>query len=117
MSTFLFAMFLSVLPAVFGKYRFSLTAAAGFLVGLLTGMVFGPNPAGVHYGNTHYGWAIWGGVFLLSIVFGCVLERLAAKKIRLNSRHGEIWLIAAAISVILIIILVRLSIPDYSLYH
>jgi len=114
---FFFAMGLSVLPTVFGKIRFSLTTSVGFLIGLLTGMLFGPNPAGTYYGNTHYGWAIWLLCFLVFMGFGCVLERMSAKGLRLNSKAGIFWLTAAAVSVIFIIVFVRLSIPDYSLYH
>ena len=42
----------------------------GFAAGLLAGMLFGPNPEGAAYGNSHYGWAIWGAVYLISVVVG-----------------------------------------------
>ena len=70
------ASMISILPAVFGKYRFSFVTLAGFLLGLVFGELFGPNPAGEAYGMGHYGWAIWGAIFALSIVIGIILEKV-----------------------------------------
>ena len=47
----------------------------GFIVGLLSGIIFGSNPDGAAIGQTHYGWAIWGVIYLLSIIVGILLER------------------------------------------
>ena len=52
----------------------------GFAAGLLAGMLFGPNPEGAAYGNSHYGWAIWGAVYLLSVVVGILFELFMKKK-------------------------------------
>lgn len=76
---FWFAMAVSVLPAFWGKHTFSLVTTCGCIAGLLLGIVFGPNPEGAPYGQSHYGWAIWGGVYLFSAVVGILLERLAKK--------------------------------------
>ena len=75
------AMVISALPALFGKYRFSLVTFAAFVLGIFTGELFGSNPAGEIYGHSHYGWIIWGGIFLTSIVIGIVLELLIKKGI------------------------------------
>ena len=71
---FWIAMMISVLPALFGKFRFSIVTFAAFVLGILAGELLGPNPAGEAIGHNHYGWAIWGGIFLASIVTGTVWE-------------------------------------------
>lgn len=73
---FWYAMGISVLPSLFGKKWFSRTTLAGFLAGFVLGLLFGPNPAGDIYGHGHYGWAIWGGCFLLSMAGGILAQRL-----------------------------------------
>lgn len=77
---FWLAAAVSVLPALFGKRKFSLVTLVGFIVGLLAGMLFGPNPEGAAYGNSHYGWAIWGAVYLLSVIIGIFFEWIAKRK-------------------------------------
>ena len=74
-----YAMGLTVLFALWGKRKLSLLTFAGFTAGILLGMVFGPYPAGASYGHTHYGWAIWGGIYLASILAGAVLEHRQKK--------------------------------------
>lgn len=69
------SMAVSIVPALFKKRRFALSTLAGFALGLLLGELLGANPAGAATGHTHYGWAIWGGVFLASIAIGIVLEK------------------------------------------
>ena len=71
---FWWAMAITVIPALFGKRGFSCAAFAGFVLWLLLGIVFGPNPEGAAYGHGDYGWAVWGGSFLLSIAAGVVTE-------------------------------------------
>ena len=68
------AMAVSVLSALLGKYRLSTVTATAFVFGIFAGESLGPNPAGEAIGHTHYGWAIWGGIFLGSIVVGAVWE-------------------------------------------
>ena len=67
---FWYAMVISVLPSVWGRLRFSVTTTVGFLVGIIGGMIFGPYPEGAAIGHSHYGWAIWGAVYMISIVVG-----------------------------------------------
>lgn len=73
------AMAVSVLPAFFGKHRFCCATLAAFVLGLLLGMAFGPNPEGADLGHGDYGWAIWGAVYLLSVGIGILWEYLAKK--------------------------------------
>lgn len=73
------AMAISVIPALFGKYRFSATTLGAFILGLLAGILFGPYPEGIPYGHGDYGWAIWGVIYLLSVIAGILLERFSEK--------------------------------------
>ena len=77
---FWYAAAISVLPALFGAYRFSAVTLAAFVAGLPLGIILGPNPAGAAIGHTHYGWAIWGVIFLLSIPAGIILEHICGKR-------------------------------------
>lgn len=72
---FWYAMAISVIPAGFGKHRFSCATLIGFVLGLVAGMIFGPYPEGAPMGQGHYGWAIWSAMELVSIVVGILLER------------------------------------------
>ena len=69
------AMMVSVIPAIFGRVRFSGVTAVAFAAGWLAGELFGPNPEGAVYGHGHYGWAIWVCVFLVGMVAGAVWQR------------------------------------------
>ena len=71
---FWYAMLLSVLPALWGKYRFSIATTAGFVLGLILGILFGPYPEGAFYGHNHYGWAIWGITYLIAVIAGCLWQ-------------------------------------------
>ena len=72
---FWYAMAISVVPSLFGKRKFSIVTTAAFVLGFIFGMIFGPYPEGAAIGHDHYGWAIWGDVYLLSIVVGILAER------------------------------------------
>lgn len=71
---YLWSSALSIVPALFGKYRFSFCSLAGFTLGFVAGELFGEYPAGIPYGQGNYGWAIWGCIFLLSLLGGIVYE-------------------------------------------
>lgn len=106
---FWISMALCVLSALWGKLRFSFTATGGFFAGLVLGMLLGPTS----YGTGEYGWAFWGGVFLLSIVMGAVWEHLGRRGIPLRSRKGRIWLISFAVLLVLILLGVYGAVPDW----
>lgn len=76
---FWFSLVISMLPAIWGKSKFSYTTLAGFIAGLLAGMLFGPNPDGAAIGQTHYGWVIWGAIYFLSAIAGIFAERFLKK--------------------------------------
>lgn len=84
---YLIASVISIIPALFQKYRFSLCTSVGFLIGLIMGELLGPNPAGASLGHSHYGWLIWGILFLISIVSGIVWEKIS--KYRKNGHKKE----------------------------
>ncbi len=71
---------ISAVPSLWGKYRFSAITFTGFVVGLLSGMIFGPYPKGIPYGHGDYGWLIWGIIYLFSAVIGIILEYLLKRK-------------------------------------
>ena len=70
------AMAVSAVPALFGKHRFSVITFAAFVLGIFAGEIFGSYPAGAAYGHSHYGWLIWGLIFLASIVAGIIDMKL-----------------------------------------
>lgn len=81
---FWYAMAISVTPSLFGKRIFSYATLAGFIVGLAAGMIFGPYPEGAPIGHSHYGWAIWGCVYLVSMVAGIFAEKYRKKSDKLE---------------------------------
>lgn len=101
-----YAMALSALPSLFGKHRFSLCSFAGFSLGLVLGELLGANPAGAAWGYGHYGWSIWCGLFLLSMVAGILSQKWQQSW---KSRR-MMWLLLAYVAAAVIwILLVRAS--------
>ena len=84
---FWWAMALSALTALLGRYRLSCTTCAYFLIGFLMGLVLGPHPAGAALGHGHYGWAFWGCIYLLSLPMGLLAERTGRKGVTFASRR------------------------------
>ena len=76
---FWYAMVISAIPSFWGKFKFSIITTIGFIVGIVAGMIFGPYPEGIAIGHDHYGWAIWGIIYLISIVVGIIVERYKKK--------------------------------------
>ena len=79
---FWYAGAVSVIPALFGKWRFSAVTASAFGIGWVLGEWLGPNSDGVPLGQGHYGWAIWGGVFLTGIAAGIAAEVICQIKMK-----------------------------------
>ena len=109
---FWIAAAVSIITALLGKKYFSFTSLWGFGIGLLLGELLGANPSGAIYGQGHYGWAIWGGIFLFSLVMGIILERFAAQGLILKSRKLLIWSIVFVAGIFFVVLLVWCSIPD-----
>lgn len=97
--------------ALLGRLRLALSGTAGFGLGLLLGALLGENPAGAAYGHGHYGWLIWGGVFLFSLVMGLVLERLGKDGLHLRDKRLWLWLAVFAAGAAGITALVVLTVP------
>ena len=76
---FWYAMVLSTIPSLFGKHLFSYVSLVGFIAGLAAGIIWGPYPEGAAIGHDHYGWAIWGIVYLISLAVGIFIERIKKK--------------------------------------
>ena len=101
-----YASYISAIPAIFGKWKYSLITFAGFVLGIPLGELFGKNPRGAEFGFGHYGWAIWGGIFIISIIMGIIFEK---KKLSFRAKQGRIWLITFALLIIAIIFFVRMN--------
>ena len=86
---FLAAAIVAVVPALFGKSRFSLSVFAGSCLGIVLGELLGRAPQGVAVGYGHHGWLIWIGVFLVSILAGVLFEILHHKKIKRKTGEGS----------------------------
>ncbi len=108
------AVLLSLIAAALGASRFSFTLLGGTLLGLLLGERFGQNPAGAITGQTHFGWAIWCLMFLLSIWMGARLQRFPDQDFALATPRMRRWCAIYLAVVLGILLLVRLSIPTYS---
>ena len=78
------AVAITIIPAFFDKRIYPIATSCGFLIGFLAGVIFGPNP-GDKYGHTHYGWAIWGVIFFISVAIGIIIEII--KMLKQNSEQ------------------------------
>lgn len=106
---FWYAMFLSALPSLWGKHRFSIAALVGFSLGMVLGIFLGPTA----YGTGEYGWAYWGGVFLASLPMGAALQKMGTQGLSLRSRQTLLWLALYTGAVLLMLLLVRMAIPPW----
>lgn len=64
-----------LLPALFGKFRFSAIALAGYIAGLAAGELFGGFQSDIPPQFLHYGWLILILAFLLACAIGVTVER------------------------------------------
>lgn len=108
---FWIAMAISAVPALFGKKYFSFTTLFGFSIALLLGELCGHNPAGASYGHSHYGWAIWGCIFGVSVIMGIILEKITKEKLDLKSKKLWILSVIFVTSILVIILAIRASMP------
>lgn len=106
---FWLAFAVSVVPAFWGKWRFSVTTAVMIFLGVLLGELFGPYPAGAEYGQDHYGWAIWLLCYFSSVVMGIIAEKMKKKGIAIKSKQFMIWMAAMVCCCILSILFVLLN--------
>ncbi len=108
---FWLALAVSAAAALFGKKYFAFTTLFGFAAGLAAGEGWGQNPAGAAYGQSHYGWAIWGCVFLFSAIMGGVLERLASSPSGLCRKKLLLWAALLLLGMAAGVLLVRAAMP------
>ena len=101
----------SVLPALFHKWRFAVVTLVISALAIPIGEVLGPNPANAPYGHGHDGWLIWICLNLVAFVSGIVLERMAKKGVRLRSKKGAVWAAATLLACIAVIVLILLTRP------
>jgi len=102
---------LTVLPSLMGKRRLSLSCLAGFILGLLFGESFGQLPMLVAPGY-HYGWLIWGGIYLACAAMGIWLQRM--KEPSFSDWKLRLWLFIFLLIPTAITLLVLLGIPPYA---
>jgi len=55
-----FAALISVIPSLFGNYRFSIITMAGYVLGVIAGEMLGGFKSDIPPVYPHYGWIIWG---------------------------------------------------------
>lgn len=87
-----YCMAICVVSAFLRKSAFAWTSFGGFTMGFVLGELLGPFPEGAPWGHGHYGWAIWGGVFLFSMVMGGIGQRMQGRGVALKSKKGVLWL-------------------------
>lgn len=106
-------MAVSVFSALWGKIRFSAVNTAMFFLAVVLGEILGPYPAGAPYGHSHYGWAIWCVLYLLSIVMGLSAEKLKIGESPLLSIKNRIWLLISVSACTAAVIFILLARPSF----
>lgn len=78
--------FITVLMTLLGKwYITSFISFVGYILGIVFGELFGGFESDVPPQYLHYGWAIWGCVFILSVITGIIIERkYNRRQVKLN---------------------------------
>ncbi len=74
------AAMVSVIPSLFGYYRFSLITLAGYILGVVAGELFGGFQSDIPPEYLHYGWLIWGAVYITSAAIGMLFEKARRDK-------------------------------------
>ena len=105
------AMLFSSLTALGGWRRLSLTSLAGFSIALPLGEFLG-GLDGIVAPGYHYGWLIWGGIFLLSWVMGFWLQKMDIPSF--HSKQLRLWILICLMLLLIIPVWVLLGIPGYA---
>lgn len=108
---FHYSLLFSSLMALVGLRRLSLTTLAGFLLGLPLGEFLGQLEFIVAPGY-HYGWLIWGGIYLASWVMGFWLQKM--EEPNLQSKKLRLWILICLILLLIIPVWVLMGIPGYA---
>ena len=107
---YLYASAVTIISAAIGRRRLAVTTLAAFAVGLPLGEWLGDIPGLVPEGY-HYGWAIWGLLFVGSIFLGVWLQRFPAEELHWGSKRLRRWCIVTGLYAVGSIALVLLNIP------
>jgi len=70
------AAMISVIPSLIGYYRFALITLAGYILGVVAGELFGGFQSDIPPEYLHYGWVIWGAVYITSVIIGMLVEKI-----------------------------------------
>ena len=100
-------LYVSIVPAIYGKARFGWTTLSAFALGLPLGEFLGYTT--VNW--THYGWAIFILIFISGSIMGIALEKFPKGKINLRSKAFYLWLLVYALLILASIIWVRSQFP------
>jgi len=76
-------------PTFWGKLRFSITALAGYILGIVAGEAFGGFRKDVPPQYPHYGWLILICVFIASCALGVWFQRGRKKKAPKNEETAQ----------------------------
>ena len=74
------AAVISVIPSFWGAYRFTFITLIGYILGVISGELFGGYKVHIPPQYKHYGWFIWACVFTASIIIGIIIEVLHKRK-------------------------------------
>lgn len=105
MDKYWYCAMIAVIPALFGKHRFSAVATAAFMAALPLGELLGQIRTGP---GVHQGWLIWCGIYLAGLVLG-----IAAQRMRRDFWRSGLWWAAALCAVIAVILLALANPPQY----
>ncbi len=97
----LIATAISITSAFIGKRRLSIVSFAANGLGLLLGLCLGNGYTGARYGMSYFGWVVWGGIFLVSLVAGLMWEISVAKTEKQNRK--KTWLLSGIVLTVLVI--------------
>ncbi len=70
----------STVPALLGARLFPFVTLGGYVLGVVTGELFGGFQSDAPPQYLHWGWLIWLGVFLACVAAGVVVERVHKRR-------------------------------------
>jgi len=83
------AALISAVPSFFGYYRFSIITLAGYILGVIAGEIFGGFQSDIPPVYPHYGWIIWGAVYISAAIIGIMVEKIFITPSVYNENHRK----------------------------